>query len=324
MILLKQTDYAYTTAYIRALENRLLTKSDIEALVLAEDFSSAVQSLRDRGYFEGVISPSNLDEVLLKKLKECRDEIIWASPKDNILNIFLYKNDFHNLKAVLKAVSSKQTEFERFLLSPSTVDYNLFVEAAAEMDFSVLPEDMRPAAEEAFNLLNRAGDSSLAEAVVDKACMDKMMAEAKQTKVEFLIGLIKLENTMADIKIAQRCAKTGKDKSFLDKSLSEESNIERNVLISAAVAGNVLEVLEEKGFYDAAKALEMGFSEFEKYADNAVYDYVKTAAQITFGIEPVIAYLYRKQTEIGTLRVVLNAKYNGISQDEIRSRLREV
>lgn len=324
MVLLKQTDYAYTTAYIRALENRLLTKSDIEALITAEDFQSAVRSLRDRGFFDVDVTPSNLDEVLLKKSEEARAEIIWASPKDNILNIFLYKNDFHNLKAVLKAVASKKTDFTRFLLSPANVDYNLFIEAVSEKDFSILPPYMKTVAEEAFDILNRTGDSSLFEAVLDKACMDKMLKAAEETKVEFLVGLIKLENTMADIKIAKRCETAKKDKTFLEKALSVKSEIDRDALISASTSGNVSELLSEKGHLAAAKALEAGFSEFERYADNAVFEYIKTASGVTFGIEPVIAYLYRKQAEIGALRVVLNAKHNKIPEEEIRAGLREI
>ncbi len=183
---------------------------------------------------------------------------------------------------------------------------------------------MKTAAEEAFDILTRMGDSSLSEAILDKACMDKMLKDATETKVEFLIDLIKLENTMSDIKIAARCEKAKKDKMFLEKALSKESCINREDLILASISGNILEFLSEKGFIKASEALRGGLWEFEKYTDNEIFEYVKTASGVTFGIEPVIAYLYRKQSEIQTLRVILNAKYNKIQENEIRVRLREI
>lgn len=321
---MKQTDYAYSTAYIRALENKLLTKSDIEALVLSPDFQSAAQSLRDRGYTDRAITPENLDKILNEKLEESRTEAIWASPKDNILNIFIYKNDFHNLKAVLKCVVSKNKSFERFVLTPTNIDLNNLVEAIANSDFGMLPDYMQEAASEAFDALSRLGDGALADSVIDKACMDYMKAEADKTKNEFLIGLINLENTMADIKIAERSAKAGKDKGFLESALSAESDIDRKELILASVSDSVVDFLKEKGKEAAAKAIESGLGEFEKYADNAINDYVKTARFVTFGVEPVISYIQRKQAEIQAIRVILNAKHNKISEAEIRERLRDL
>ncbi len=321
---MKQTDYAYSTAYIRALENKLLSKSDIEALVLSPDFYSAAQSLRDRGYSDKAITPENLDKILNEKLEESRTEAIWASPKDNILNIFIYKNDFHNLKAVLKCVASKNKNFERFMLMPSNIDAKLFIEAAANSDFGILPEFMQEVAKNAFDALTRLGDGSLADSLIDKACMDYMLKAAKEAKNEFLIGLISLENTMADIKIAERSAKAGKDKVFLDGAISDESDIDREELIEAAVSDSVVDFLKEKGKEAAAKAIEAGPGEFEKYADNVVNDYVKTARFVTFGVEPVISYIQRKQAEIQAIRVILNAKHNKISENEIRERLRDL
>lgn len=321
---MKQTDYAYSSAYIRALENKLLTKSDIEALVMSPDFDTAAKNLRDKGYADKNITPENLDQVLKDRLEEVRAEVIWASPKDNILNIFLYKNDFHNLKAVLKNISSGSKDFERFLLTPSNIDVELIINAAANVDFSILPDYMKNVAEEAFDILNRLNDGALADSLIDKACMDYMLFEAKKTKNEFLTGLISIENTMSDLKIAERSAKTLKDRSFLEKALSESPSVDREGLILAACSDSVPEFLAQCGMSDAKNAMEAGLFEFEKYADRTIAEYTDKARMITFGIEPVIAYLERFNAEIQTIRVILSAKQNKISEQDIRKRLRNI
>lgn len=324
MILLKQTDYAYSSAYIRALENKLLSKTDIEALILASDFGTASRILRDKGYSDKEITSQNLDDILNENLKKARAEAIWASPKDNILNIFLYKNDFHNLKAVLKSISSGNKNLKRFLLTPTTIDVEKITEAIANLDFSGLPEHIKEVAETAFDILNRLNDGALADSLIDKACMDYMLKEAQKTKNEFLIGLIRLENTMSDLKIAERSAKMMKDREFLENALSQKSDIDRDGLILAAVSDAVSEFLEKGGKKEASEALKSGLSEFEKFADNSINEYIEKAKLITFGVEPVIAYIHRKQQEAGIIRVILNAKQNGINEEEIRARLRDI
>ncbi len=319
---MKQTDYAYSSAYIRALENKLLTNTDIESLVLASDFMSASHVLRDKGYSDKEITPQNLERVLKDSLEKVRQEVLWSAPEDNTLDIFLYKNDFHNLKAVLKSISSGNKNPERFLLSPATVSADKITEAAANVDFSILPEYLRGVGKTSFDILNRMHDGALAESVIDKACMDYMQEKAQDTKNEFLIGLIKLENTMSDIKIAERSAKMQKDRSFLESALSENSDIARDGLILASISDTVSEFLEKSGKKEASLALDKGLREFEKYADNSVNQYIEKAKLITFGIEPVIAFIYKKQAEVGMVRMILSAKQNNVAEQEIRDRLR--
>ena len=324
MVLLKQTDYLFSSAYLRAIENRLLTKNDFESLILASDFTAAAKALRDKGFSDGEITPENLDLVLQNRLNSCRQEAIWSSPDENVLDIFSYRNDFHNLKAVIKALSAKKSDYERFFLKPCTINPEIFVKAVADIDFSILPDGFKSCAEEAFYAHNKSENPALAECIIDKACMDYMMNAARETKNEFLSGLIKLENTLSDIKIAVRCAFCGKERAFVEKILSDNSGIDRDGLILASVSGKVSLYLKEKGMDEAAEAINSGLGEFEKYADNKISEYIEGSSQITFGVETVIAYIYRVEAEIRTIRVILNAKNNKIPETEIRKRVRNI
>ena len=75
---------------------------------------------------------------------------------------------------------------------------------------------------------------------------------------------------------------------------------------------------------EAAEAINSGLGEFEKYADNKISEYIEGSSQITFGVETVIAYIYRVEAEIRTIRVILNAKNNKIPEAEIRKRVRNI
>lgn len=310
----------YATAYIRTLENRFLNENDIEALIAQDSFFEAVRILKENGFFSE--EALKVDEELVKKQERYLNEAIWASPEKDILNVFLYKNDFHNLKAVLKAAACNIKEYERFLLLPTTVDCALLIEATEKRDFSVLPKDMQTTAEEAFNALKLLRDSAFCEAIADKACMDKMMKKAKENT--FMHELINMENTMADIKTAYRCEKAGKDRAFLEKSLSAEPAVNRSELIEAAMEKNVPELLKKKGFIEAGEALKNSASDFEKYVNKKINEYVKKRGNVIFGIEAIISYIYRGRAESNIIRIILNAKYNKISDKDIRSDIKDL
>ena len=54
-----------------------------------------------------------------------------------------------------------------------------------------------------------------------------------------------------------------------------------------------------------------------------IMDYVKSAKYIALTLEPLIAYLHAKETEIKTVRIIMTSKINDIDSDTIKERVRE-
>lgn len=52
-------------------------------------------------------------------------------------------------------------------------------------------------------------------------------------------------------------------------------------------------------------------------------EYVKSAKYVALTLEPLIAYIYAKETEIKTVRIIMTSKINDIDSDTIKERLRE-
>ena len=61
-----------------------------------------------------------------------------------------------------------------------------------------------------------------------------------------------------------------------------------------------------------------------KTGDNYLISYVKKAGLISFGPEPLVAYLWAKENEIKLIRIVMVGKINGLPADDIKERLRDV
>lgn len=322
---MKSSDYAYSVAYVRAIENRLLTKTDIENLISAKSAQDALKILADKGY-GSEIAGNNFEKALDNAFLKCYEEISAVAPKDAGIEVVLYKNDFHNLKVVLKGVLLGVRDYENYIITPSTIDYETLIKGVAGADFDDFPEMLKQTAKIAYDILGTTGDSQLSDTIIDKASMDYMLHKAKESKNEFLIGLMSLSNTLTDIKTAVRCALTQKDAVFADMAISSECSINRENLIKSIISGDgaVIEFLSSSGYDKAAEALKISLAEYEKYADNEINDYMKNSKYITLGIEPLLAYIYAKQNEIQSIRIIIGAKQNGIDENKIRMRLRKV
>ena len=197
---MNQTDYAYGVSYIRSIENRLMDKGDIEGLILTKTPEEAMRMLNDKGYSNEPVPASEFESLLSKQQSLCWETVREVAPEGAPLDILLYKNDFHNLKVVIKAVFSGKKEFEHLFLTPATVDTGIIVDAISDKNFEALPEMLKNAAERSYEALANTEDSQLSDIIIDKTSMDYTMACAKMSKSEFIIDLIKLENTLADIK----------------------------------------------------------------------------------------------------------------------------
>ena len=60
----------------------------------------------------------------------------------------------------------------------------------------------------------------------------------------------------------------------------------------------------------------------ERRLDAAQTQYLRESLIVSFGIEPLLAYLWIKERELNNLRTIFIAKMSGISQNEIRMSLR--
>lgn len=321
---MKDTEYAFGTAKIRAVENKLLKKADIEQLVAVRHVSDALGILADKGYDtgRGARSLSKMFRTEREKLWSLIDEV---SCGNEYFKIFLYKNDYHNLKVILKGLSSGK-EFEEMIIYPQTVPSELIKDAIRENNFGILPPIMAEAAETAYELLNRADDIKGACIIVDKAANTALYKGAEEYGNKFFIEVARLIIDTANAKIALRCAKIGLSADETLNALTDAGGINIKELAAKAASGfsetaEYLSVIFPSEYLSAA---ETDFSIFEKYCDDLVTEKISEAKYKAFGPEPILAYYFAKEAEIKTLHIILDGKMNGLDEDTIRKRVRNL
>ena len=81
----------------------------------------------------------------------------------------------------------------------------------------------------------------------------------------------------------------------------------------------------EKAAALGAEATEGGtLTAFERACDNAVNSYLGKAKLVSFGSEPLTAYLAALENEMTAARMILTGRLAGISPDALRERLRDL
>ena len=274
---MRDTDYTYAVARIRANEPTLLSAADVDQMISAP----------------GCPELADIDE----RMAETWRLITEILPQPGALDFLIVKNDFHNLKALLKSIFA-QGDPERYVLRPCVFDPNEVRELLREKRFDKLPACMAGCAEEAYDLLVKTLDGQLADAVIDRQCLETTLAMAKATGNEFAIGLAEMMCAFANAKIILRAAKTGKGQAFLERALCE------------CPAADIPEEVMQSG------------AAFEKYCDDALLEYAFAAKAKHFGPEPLIAFFLAREAEVKTLRIVDTCKQSRCPAEEIRRRVR--
>ena len=320
---MKDTNYTYAVSYIKTLENKMLSKNDIDALLSLQTAEEGLKFLLGKGY--GVKDENNSDynELLKKEYKKIWNEVINVCPKEEIFKILLYKNDFHNLKTILKAKISK-VDWENIILEPCILDLKILSDSIKLADFNNLPDFIKEPAKEAYEILIKTNDAQIMEIFLDKVSLIKMREKSVEGKNEFLVGWADLNILIANMKTAARTV--GRAKSFIEESMinTPSSNAKGLALASQKSEEAVINEIFRMGYPDGAGCLVDSFFGFEKWCDNLRIKYIKNAKNKSFGIEPIFAFLIAKELEIGMIRIIMSGKQNGVDEKAIEERLRDM
>ena len=316
-----QQDYAYAVARIRCREPRLLTNGELGALLSQKDAAAVIRSLRDKGWGDGTDMGA---EALLKaeesKLWAFIDEIV---PERSVFAFLLVPNDYHNLKAAIKAITRDLQPDDLFIRN-STVDPSVLYDAMRKREYDSLPPEFADTAKQAMTVLLETSDGQLCDMIVDKACSRHVAALGKESDNEIIRLYCELFTASADIKLAVRCALTHKSLDFIRRALAPCDTLDVQRLANAAALGcdDIIGYLGETRYKGAVEALSRSMSAFEKWCDDAVTAAMMTQKWEPFTIGPAVAYILARQNEIKAVRMILAAKISNLPEEIIKERLR--
>ena len=318
-----QQDFTYAVARIRFRETKLLSDTDLNALLMSSDADAVMRLLRDKGWGDNTdCRPEELLALEENKLWEFINETV---DDISVLNFLLIPNDYHNLKVILKCIT-RDLEPDSMLIEDSVEDAQAIYKAIKSRDYGDLPEYLQEVAQDAMTTLLQTSDGQLCDIIVDKACMEHVYRLGKESESDIIRLYCELFVVAADIKIAIRCANTKKKLDFIRRALAECDTLDVERLAQVACEGKdeVIAYLGTTEYRSAVEAIETSMSAFEKWCDDYMTNAMKPQKWEPFGIGPVVAYIIARQNEIKAVRMILSAKLNNLSENTIKERLRDM
>ena len=322
---MSKTKYTYAVARIRALEVSLLTNAVIEQLLACKSAEQALQLLVEKGWGDLTAGTLDADEVLNKEEEKVWQTIREVAPDMHVFDVLSLPKLYHNLKAAIKEVCT-EVENKNIFYDDCEIPGEEMFALVQNKEFDKLPGNMTATAREAFDTLLHTRDGQLCDLIIDRATLEAMLEAGKKSGEKIIEEYAQTAVAIADIKIAVRSQKTGKNAEFMKKAMVNCSEINVDQLAQAALAGaeEIAQYLEGTSYREGADALRISPSAFERWCDNKMTDSMRSQKYESFSVGPLLAYLLARQNEIKTVRIILTGKQNEFPDEAIRERIREM
>lgn len=330
MAKIKDSEYLTLATRIHAMEGSLLTKERMERVLEARTDEEAVKVLSECGYrVPGAVTPESVETMLSQRREALFRELAGAMPDPRVLDVFRAKQDYHNLKVLLKA-EALGGGFDRLLVDTGRVSPKEMKELLSGTRRGSLPEALDRAAKQGREVLSATGDPQRLDFCLDRACFAELGDLARGVGSDYLAGYVALQVDVANLRCLVRAVRMKKSPDFLKGILFEGGSVPLSRVLAVAqaegsglaelYASTPLRTCAELG---AAAVRGGSLTAFEKECDNCLTRYLAQARRIPFGEAPVIGYLAAVEGELTNLRILLSGRMAGLEPETIRERLRE-
>ena len=221
---MSKTKYTYAVARIRALEVSLLTNAVIEQLLACKSAEQALQLLVEKGWGDLTAGTLDADEVLNKEEEKMWQTIREVAPDMHVFDVLSLPKLYHNLKAAIKEVCT-EVENKNIFYDDCEIPGEEMFELVQNKEFDKLPGNMPATAREAFDTLLHTRDGQLCDLIIDRATLEAMLEAGKKSGEKIIEEYAQTAVAIADIKIAVRSQKTGKNAEFMKKAMVNCSEI---------------------------------------------------------------------------------------------------
>jgi V/A-type H+-transporting ATPase subunit C len=325
----EQSEYAYAVARIRALERSLISLSDYTSL--------ATVSVERIPALVGEMTGIKVDHVsvvtdIIERIEESFTHELYLVKslllEDEIKRLVSLKYDYELLKILLKKESLTDYEVPSVVSRRSNYSYPVLkslLEGGHELDTGsrmyAAYFTLKNSRETNGQFIDHECDVAYYNEIFDILAdfdnpflRDYFVREIDACNIVICLRL-KLQDAKRSL-LRERILPHGSiDLSFLEQGfdLNLESFASRIIFSPLAqVIKNTIKSGDE----------EEQVSQLERLLDEDLMRYLKESIFVTFGVEPVVAYLWMKEMQVKNLRIILLSKHAGVPAEEIKKHVR--
>ncbi len=314
----------YSNARVKAMENSFLTNEKIVRMAYSDSLEEGFRVLLESSYGGGlVVDAKDYDTLLQTEDARVSEFVLEAMPSGQGMESFVVKNDYHNLKAIVKGKYMRLDDVDFMLMPKGSFDPKEVKDMVYADDYSVLTDLQKTALLE-IDSARANGNTSprFIDLTLDKACYKEIMSSLKKVKNKFMPKYWQTNIDMMNISCFVRACNAG-DKTLFDESFIDGGKLEKR-FFTGELSG-VLDKLAYTSYPQIAEALKTGdFVAFERIWDNTLLNIFKDERNDIFSVAPIAGFYVAKKIEIKIVRMICILLKNDVDKDVIRDRLREL
>lgn len=316
--------YPFAVASVRSMENKLLTKQKLMQMAEAKDAAEALRLLCETDYGKTEIDDVHEFEKMIQNHLEAEYQAVGKLiPSETFMDIFRFKNDYHNVKVLIKEEISKVSG-KKYLIQGGTIPVDILQKNFHERNYVELPNIKSEAVQEATEMYAKTKNARYIDSILDRACFQVMSEAADKLGNEYVSKYVRRLADVTNLKTLLRIWQLKRSEEELEENIVSGGELPAELLIRALKNDNVIQMLKETSYGPLCETyMPQGFTVFEKACDDYLMESIKDAKYKTLTPEPVAAYILAKETEAKCVRIIMTCKLHDIDAETIKERVRE-
>ncbi len=329
--MIKDTEYMFASARIRAAEGKLSPSERIDKLTGVADIHALCEAAAEV-FGVKVTEKDSLDAILDAAMDNAVTIVRDAAPKPSVFDSLLYKYDCCNAKTAIKS-KIRGTDSRGMYFGCGTAPAEKFEAAAKDADFSFLPEHMAQAAADALYEYEKSGDGRAIDLMLDRACYADMAESAEKSGVPLIIDNSRFSADSANLMTALRinkmnispeAARTLFGRAFVpggnvsdDAFISGGEVCDADALMAKLPNGKLRELCGE-----IAASQNITFAESERILENHRLSMFSSCRFKPFGAYVLAGFLIVRMAEVKNCRLIAAALSRGVTETGLREEVR--
>ena len=318
-----QPSIAYALGCVRAPSKRPLGRAELDRLVSAASYEEARRQLSDMGY--GTEPDEDFVRLSVDALESACAFLKRITPDPALTDAFLLRFDAQNLKILLKA--RILNEAPEALSNCGTMAPDVLRHAVAERMYKRLPAPLREAMEALEKSTALGVDPMQVDTLIDRAAYLMMLKKANQSTSavarKYFSDKADLQNAVTALRL-----RSLRGLSLPPQELRLPGGSIKKWPLDAELTEKLPRLFASwpSGVRDAVTRAALDASSvpaLEKAAEDHLLAMWRPYRYEPFAIEALIGWLLAHERAAQAVRLIMAAKLNGFSEEDLRERLRE-
>lgn len=318
------TSYIYSVSRVSTLGEQLLTKTDIDRLLVAPSADRLQTALKETYLAPYVLAApeENMPAALEATLIEAKKLIHKIAPNGDMFRVLWVQYDIHNLRVLAKGAHDTSVDIEPYMSARGIYDPAVLRSHAEAGTLS----SVRPGWQEAYELALKhvaAKEIDRVDAVFDALLFETLLNIAKESSDDFIKAyvteVIDWHNCRTRLRVLALPASVSKPAFITGGSITAESLQDIDAVAS---------VLEQKapGFFTAAIESYQAtgnVTQLEARGEDYLISFAKDAASSDmYSAASLVYYYLRVRQAAANVRTIVVGRNSGMDEAVIRTNLR--